>query len=106
MERRRELVPGFGAAAGAHWDMTSNVRPAWTWTHGWVEPRPGGTQNINKATHEGTGRPRGELEPWQKSELCGCSCSQTPGKGKTMRGRESEREHGMPSRVHSGPLKL
>ena len=53
-----------------------------------VEPRPGGTQNINKATHEGTGRPRGELEPWQKSELCGCSCSQTLGKGKTM--RESE----------------
>ena len=63
-----------------------------------VEPRPGGMQSINKALAQGLHRSgrhwasRADLEPWQKSELGGCSRSQTPGKGKTMRGRESERE--------------
>ena len=63
-----------------------------------VEPRPGGTQSINKALAQGLHRSQrhwgsqGELELWQKSELGGCSSSQTPGKGKTMKGRESERE--------------
>ena len=63
-----------------------------------VEPRPGGTHSTNKALAQGLNRsrshlcPRGELEPWQKSELGGCLHSQTPGKGKTMRVRESERE--------------